>query len=50
MNASIIPLPKQSGLHSLMIFCSENNYDAQRINNLEEAVDVMTQVLNYRES
>jgi two-component system, sensor histidine kinase ChiS len=42
MTASIILLPKQSGLHSLMIFCTDNNYDAQRINNLESAVDALS--------
>lgn len=42
MTASIISLPKESGLHSLMIFCTDNNYDAQRINNLESAVDVLS--------
>lgn len=42
MAASIILLPKQSGLHSLMIFCTDNNYDARRINNLESAVDALS--------
>jgi len=42
ISTSIISLPKQSGLHSLMIFCTDNNYDAQRINNLENAVDALS--------
>ncbi|MCP5077424.1 MAG: response regulator, partial [Psychromonas sp.] len=42
ISASIISLPKQSGLHSLMIFNTDNSYDAQRINNLEDAVDALS--------
>lgn len=40
--ATVIRLPKHSGLHSLLIFCSNNSYDAQRINNLENAVDALS--------
>ncbi|GLS89373.1 histidine kinase [Psychromonas marina] len=42
VEATIIPLPTQSGLHSLIIFCTDNSYDAQRINNLEKAVDALS--------
>ncbi|WP_022940784.1 response regulator [Psychromonas hadalis] len=42
MTASIITLPKESGLHLLLIFCTDNNYDAQRMNNLESAVDALS--------
>ncbi|PKF63160.1 hybrid sensor histidine kinase/response regulator [Psychromonas sp. psych-6C06] len=42
ITASVIPLPKQSGLHSLLVFCTDNNYDVQRINNLEVAVDALS--------
>ena len=42
VTASVIRLPEQSGWHSLIVFCTDNNYDMQRINNLETAVEVLS--------
>ncbi|WP_028864274.1 ATP-binding protein [Psychromonas aquimarina] len=42
LTASVIPLPEQSGLHSLIIICIDNNYDAQRVTNLENAVETLS--------